>query len=441
MPPTTEVDISVKNKTSDRQLFISEHFKDVEDLQIKVFKVTFLLTNTTLEISRMYSKIFSKSFEALSEIRETIPPKNDSKTQFTLESDVGEQLYFNLSCIQSEYNNENIYEVRIEGQFDLLEQYRTIFIKEVKSLCTSIYCIEDEISNTISIAAYPIVRVMENSLREYIVRFFLRKFGSKWWDGNSTTELKAKASDRKKTGWNNLNMELYNIDFVELTELLAGRFMKTDGEFLLKSLDEIASFRQDEEKFNEHYKRLRSKFLDNWEKYFKSEIEVENFINDWKEMYEVRCEVAHNSLLSLNRFIKLTQLHDKLKENLVKLINQQRIIKLPEYKLLEEVLSLQIKFTKDDVENLINDSLLFISSVNFGYENMTVDDFNEKVNVLRTELKIFGEVTISDTQVSGVDEGEDLQNGIPSTNVEFSCIPEEVIKALHLGLTTNKFQA
>lgn len=432
-----EVDISVKNKVSDKQKFISEHFKSILESQ---FKVTFLLINSELESSKMLDKIFTKSIEALSEIGNIQPPKYESKTLYIIQNDFGE-LRFKLNSTSANYKKEKVYEVCIEGDFELLEQYRTFFIKELSPFCLTMYCIEDEISNAISIAAYPIVREMENSLREYLVRFFSKRFGSKWWENNTTQGLKAKVAERKKSGgsWHKLNMELYNIDFDELTILLEGRFGKTDGKAVLDALDIIVSHRENEDEFNEQVSKLRNKFLDNWEKFFGQEIKIKNFLADWKEMYEVRCEVAHNSLLSLNRFIKLTELHRKLKENLVKLIDEQRIIKSPKYELLEEILSMQFKFTNDDVESLIKDSFLLISSVNFGCETMRMDEFNEKILSLKDEFQIFGDLFFSETQVSGLDEGEDIQFGRPSVNVKFACVPEEVVNALQLGLSNNKF--
>lgn len=437
---TTEIDYSIENKTSEQKKIMEQYFKSADK---QSYKVTFLLIVGAEFTPNMLDKIFIRSQEALSEIKTIHPQSNESKNEFILKNDIG-SLRLKVRSVESDYKKESVWEVRIEGDFELLEEYRTHFLKHIQQYCIMKYCIEDEISDVISITAYPIIREMENTLREYLVRFFSRKFGSKWWEKNTTQALKAKAVERKKNGSsggisNLLNMEIYNIDFHELLILLNGQFGQTDSDAIIGALDALVRKREDEEAFEEKILELKNRFRGNWEKFFGQEIRIDNFMNDWKEMYDVRCEVAHNSLLTLKRFIKLTDLHAKLKINLEKLIGEQRIIKSSEYILLEQILNLKLQLTKTDVESIINDRLLFLSSINFGIETMLLETFNGHIQLLHEELSFFGEIKLSSVQLSDVSEGEENQSGRPSVNVRFINIPNEVTEALKLGLTLNKF--
>lgn len=435
---TTEIDYSIENKTTEQKKIMEQYFKSADK---DSYKVTFLLIVGEENTPNMLDKIFIRSQEALSEIKPIHPQSNESKNEFVLKNDIG-SLKLKVRSVESDYKKESVWEVRIEGDFELLEEYRTQFLKQINNYCITKYCIEDEISDVISITAYPIIREMENTLREYLVRFFSKKFGSKWWEKNTTQALKAKAAERKKSGGgisNLLNMEIYNIDFHELLILLNGQFGQTDSDAIIGALDALVRKREDEDAFDEKILELKNRFLGNWEKFFGQEIRIDNFMNDWKEMYEVRCEVAHNSLLTLKRFIKLTDLHAKLKANLEKLIGEQRIIKSSEYLMLEQIQKLKIRLTKTDVDNIINDRLLVLSSINFGSETISLEVFNEHIQSLTEDVVLFGEVNISSVQLSDVGEGDEEQRGRPSVNVRFSEIPIDVIEALKLGLTLNKF--
>ncbi|SCX88519.1 hypothetical protein SAMN05720606_101339 [Paenibacillus polysaccharolyticus] len=427
------IEISIQNKMSDREKCIEKYFKNATE---KKFTITYLFIVDEATTPTMLDKIFTRSQEALSEISAIHPPSNDSKNEFVISNEMGSLLIKVGSKI---IKKESVWEVYVEGEFELLEIYRTEFLLKIKDNCLKSYLIVDEISDEISVAAYPIIRNMENTMREYLIRFFSKKFGSRWWENNTTQTLKSKAAERKKEGFSKLlNMELYNIDFDDLIILLNGQFGQKDSKAILDALDVIVEHRE-KDTFTDKILLLKERFLGNWEKFFVQEIRIDNFLLDWKAAYDVRCEVAHNSLLSLTRFIKLVDLHSKLEKNIEILINEQRIIKTSEYVILDKINSLDLKLTKYDVESLIKESFLFISSINFGKEVMTSEEFQIQIDLLRESMKLFGEVKISSIQMSDVNEGDSNSVGRPSVNAKFLDIPTDVLGALELGLNNNMF--
>lgn len=107
---------------------------------------------------------------------------------------------------------------------------------------------ESKLKEAIDMAkVYPLLYVLENSMREVIKRIMKAKYGGGWWDTQLTTgQLKAvhqKASDRKKNEkkWHQ-RRGAHEIDYVDLADL-GSIIQNRTADFFPHILDDVDWFR------------------------------------------------------------------------------------------------------------------------------------------------------------------------------------------------------
>ncbi|HDR6217359.1 hypothetical protein ACTFRD_27670 [Bacillus cereus group sp. MYBK249-1] len=350
---------------------------------------------------------------------------------------------YNIKVIISEGTNqeqENYWEVFIEGDFFLLEDLRPLLLFEMSTLFKQRYCLQDEISREISQKAYPLINELENLLREYLLRFFIKKVGSQWWKFNSNDSLNKKSKNHGNTRAfsNLLDMEIYNIDFVDLKELVTGNFRRISNIEVVKALDIILERKEDPDKVEQKINKLKENFLGNWEKFFKDHIGINNFEVLWKDLYDIRCMVAHNSLITIKNFKDLVEKYKIMQPSLNEIIKhmssavlstlERESIKSVKEQ-LENILNLSIKLTEMDIKGILESNDLLLTHNKFAQEN--VDKFEDEEHIKR-ELNFIG--TIDSLIYQGQEDGD-----IPSIWIKFKELDELTVKVLEYGLDINSF--
>lgn len=168
--------------------------------------------------------------------------------------------------------------------------------------------LRDDVSTELSNLAYPKINKVENALREFIVKFFLRRKGINWWEKTVSEDLHEKIKFRKQ--FNNsfsnlLDQDVNLIDFNELGELI---FRKNNETFtenkLRKSINQVQTL--------EDLQQLRIDIQGNYNKYFTKPFKEANFEVKWKALLDIRNKVAHNSFLTLSDLDKVEELSDAL---------------------------------------------------------------------------------------------------------------------------------
>lgn len=170
----------------------------------------------------------------------------------------------------------------------------------------------DDISNYYSIQAYPSINRIENLMRKLLTTFMLTNIGVNWT--NETLPSEVKSTLKKKNKEENSNL-LHETDFIQLAEVLFKSYATQDISNLFKQLKNCMDISElSLEKLKEFIPKS------NWERYFKTFVNCEDeYLNKkWTRLYELRCIIAHNNLLSKNDFeeiyLLVSELEPKIQE-------------------------------------------------------------------------------------------------------------------------------
>ncbi|MGG3927690.1 hypothetical protein ABET51_17130 [Metabacillus fastidiosus] len=433
--------------TSNTKDIIRKKVKETyfSNIEKRIFKINYLFMNNKDKVDKedrnaIKNSILIKILEALNKKESELPNWTSENNEVFI---LNIQDYKVKVLISEGINQEkeNFWELLIEGDFFLLEELRTLMLVEMSTLFNQKYCLRDDISREINKIAYPLVNELENLLREYLLRFFVKKVGSQWWKFNSNDALNKKS---KNHGDNRafsrlLDMEIYNIDFVDLKELVTGNFRKINNIDIIQALDIIIERKEDPIKVEQKVMKLKESFLGNWEKFFKDHIGISNFEVLWKDLYDIRCMVAHNSLITLKNFYDLVEKYEIIIPNLNEIIKYMGSAVLSNLEResiqnvnaqLEKILSLSITLKEFDIKSLLEGAYLFLT-----YENLTLGE-EEKLldeSYVKSELSFIG--NISQYIVQGQEEGE-----IFSVWIKFEELDEFTIKVLKYGIDINAFK-
>jgi len=199
---------------------------------------------------------------------------------------------------------------------DKIEQYISL-LKSIKSvihiIAKSPQTLYDGISIYYSNLAYPVISDIENLMRKLITKFMLTKVGVDW--------IKDRTPDDVKTSINTNNKDLtylHNVDFIQLKNFLFSENYPSHKENLIKKLKEA----KDVNDLNiEDIKILIPN--SNWERYFSTDISItkEKLIKNWDELYELRCNVAHNKSFTKSDYEKVAILCKEIRPILEGAIN------------------------------------------------------------------------------------------------------------------------
>lgn len=182
----------------------------------------------------------------------------------------------------------------------------------------------DDISNFYSIKAYPQINRIENLMRKLITTFMLTNVGLDWTNDTVPSEIKSTISRKGKNQHN--NNFLHETDFIQLADFLFKPYQTTDISNLYKQLKDCINIT---ELSLENLKEFIPK--SNWDRYFKSYVKCDDeYLNKkWKRLYELRCTVAHNNLLTKTEYEEIEMLVNDLTEKLQEAINSIDKIIIP----------------------------------------------------------------------------------------------------------------
>lgn len=345
-----------------------------------------------------------------------------------------------------------IWEVEIKGEFFVLEEYRNKILTKMLRCFEKKYCLIDDVSHEISLKAYPMLNKLENKLREYLLRFFIKKVGKNWWKKNTNSALQKKSLERKegRDYVSILDMEIYSLDFKDLLELIVSNFEQLDNHNIVQTIEGIIRAKEDPELVELKASKLREKFESNWTKFFEKYITIEKFSQKWSRLYDIRCIVCHNSLIKLKTFIELTELYDVVFNNLEEIIcamgkeslsiTEKTVIlkekKSSEY--IEKIKNLKDMFlSKSDIQCIINRKSFILTKKNI---TCTINDneFKDFVESNISQLEIISKIKNHEFQCEMDDENEETisEQEDDICIIYFEDIPTENMNSLKAEVET-----
>jgi|GEM_PF-4001725 len=173
----------------------------------------------------------------------------------------------------------------------------------------------DDISFHYAREIYDEIYRIENLMRKLITNFMLVTVGAGWVDESSPKEIKD-VIDRSKRK-ESLNV-LHQVDFIHLADFLLRPYSTaTQDELndLLRKAETVDDLRAAQDLLPQS----------NWNRYFSEIVDCgDAYLNTrWKELYELRCRVAHNAIVNKDdrdRAVKLvSELAGKVEDAIRKL--------------------------------------------------------------------------------------------------------------------------
>ena len=182
----------------------------------------------------------------------------------------------------------------------------------------------NDVSLFYSQQSYPYIHHIENLMRKLITYFMLTTVGKEWVAEASPSAVKEAIDKSKRKQYLDV---LYQVDFKHLGDFLfkeyetrstAELYERLDGIQNLNelTLDELRSF------------RARS----NWDRYFSGIVECDGAYLDkrWKQLYELRCMVAHNALIGSQDYDSIVRLVSEVGAYLQRALDNLDRIHLPD---------------------------------------------------------------------------------------------------------------
>lgn len=217
-----------------------------------------------------------------------------------------EQRFFHtkFTCKQVEKINE---------YSNFLRVVRDILVKVTGKQPVSLW---DDVSFFYASKSYPLIHEIENLMRKLLTKFAVTKFDTNWTDKNIPEEVKKSVKNQSP---NNDANYLYQTDFIQLINFLSGKIKTSDVEGLLENINKAKDI------FELNLDELKSYIpINNWDKYFSKIVDFEwsFFEKRWKQLYDLRCKVAHNNFLNKKDYEDICRLVDDLKPKLQKAIDE-----------------------------------------------------------------------------------------------------------------------
>jgi len=248
-----------------------------------------------------------------------------------------DQLYFHLKFTK-EFGGEPSSD-DLDLFLSFLKTVRAVFRKAGGEEVT----LWDDTSYHYSRLAYPAIYEVENLMRKLIVNFMLVNVGQEWVSERSPREFKD-ALDRSKRD-EGIN-QIHSADFIHLADFLLKPYSPEvkDISTLWKKIGNAKSIEEFEELSDLSPKS-------NWKRYFSALIPFEDdqFRKKWNELYELRCKVAHNSLITRLDFDSIVTIAAEMKTVLTEAIDKLPQVDLP----LQER-----QFVTESIENTMNETYI-----------------------------------------------------------------------------------
>ncbi|MGL5230957.1 MAG: hypothetical protein ACRC8F_09080 [Cetobacterium sp.] len=215
----------------------------------------------------------------------------------TTEEQIYVHLVFSIQILKEESDKE-------------LDEYSN-FLREIREIISKWddynEILWDGIGYFYAVQAYPMVYEIENLTRKLITKFMLKNIGREWINKYISPDIKKTVkgvADQKSA---NANF-LYNIDFKQLENFLFAKFSTEDRGKLYELI------RKGEGKVEDLQKFLPES---NWNRLFSTLMEdtkEKDLQENLGKLYELRCKVAHNNIITKQDFEQIKRYHQFLKE-------------------------------------------------------------------------------------------------------------------------------
>lgn len=192
----------------------------------------------------------------------------------------------------------------------------------------------DDVSGYYARAAYPLIHEVENLMRRLIANFMLVNVGLEWASESlpSGVEEAVRKSKRKDAGDDGaaksksrdyLNV-LHTLDFIHLGDLLFNPYSKKTVQDLYAKLKD-AKTAQDVRALQDFIPQS------NWKRYFQKLVDCDDSYLDtrWKKLYELRCKVAHNAIMTGRDLDETRKLIDEVRPKLLDAIKKLSNVTVP----------------------------------------------------------------------------------------------------------------
>lgn len=230
------------------------------------------------------------------------------------------ELQYVITVDKVEASKEIVYHFQINGlvaqseseQVQLLETADEL-IRRVNDTyqCFHINVIWDDVSMFYGEKLYPEIVLVENYLRKIIYLFMLKNVGSEWLQKNTPKEVRE--SIDKTMEKNNLRQGdtdyLYYADFITLSAFFFSKYpLNSNYQQLIEKLKLAENCEED--KLNKLLETYEAK--SNWERYFSTQIHVEDLADKWNCLYGYRNQVAHSKRMVKKDYQEAKKLLDEL---------------------------------------------------------------------------------------------------------------------------------
>ncbi len=265
------------------------------------------------------------------------------KVQLTIKEKVN---FFHMTFICDNLDNLNLYEEFLRGIKCVLNKVSD----------NGVIVLWDDISIYYCKQSYPLLNRIENTMRKLLTKFMMINIGEDWDKTVISDEIK-KSIAKKENNYRQYDY-LYKTDFITLSDFLFKEYPNKTYENFNKEIKKSKKIND----FNIEDIIKKS----NWDRYFSKIVECEGeFLNTrWKELYELRCKVAHNNQLEKNEYERIIILVDEIAPKLEGVMR-----KLDEVNVDENFKS---RVVENIVENIYPDSMYFLNQYKTLEEILTI---------------------------------------------------------------------
>lgn len=183
--------------------------------------------------------------------------------------------------------------------------------------------LREDISAHYGRCAYPLIQEVENLMRQLIANFMLITVGLEWATKTLPSEVRAalKNSKRKSEGAGDV---LYALDFSHLGAFLFDTYSTISTPELHGRLHKCRT-PEDVEALRDALPRS------NWGRYFAGLVDCEDTYlkSRWEDLYDLRCKVAHNGIISRVELARVHELVEQVKPKLEGAITKLSKVQVP----------------------------------------------------------------------------------------------------------------
>ncbi|MDC7126801.1 MAG: HEPN domain-containing protein [Spirochaetales bacterium] len=183
----------------------------------------------------------------------------------------------------------------------------------------NIITLQDDISKNWSFELYQKIFELENLMRKLLLQFMITKLGIDWYKNAIPATVTVAKHKNNKSFDTKL---IYDMDFIQLSSILLTDYPTKD----ITDLPELKKkLKKKEITENEYIEKIED-FVPkcNWTRYFSSIMDCDSkeFEKKWKNLYDIRCKVAHNNFMTNDMYMSGNKLCEDLQNILTKALSK-----------------------------------------------------------------------------------------------------------------------